>query len=167
MNLELRVPGLREMNVRAQWLADPATMAYNRNQPIDAEGYDRETGCIDFPMGDWRYWREIWLYQEPDRFSAYLRDIDSGEFVGECCYYADERPNTVCVGILIAAKHRRKGYAAEGLKLLCERAFKREEIQCVCVELPEDSFAMRAYRTAGFQIVEKANGIVRMEKRKI
>ncbi len=166
MNLELHVPGLREMPIRAKWLADPETMAYNSNQDIDAEGYDRTTGCIDFPMGDWRYWREVWLYQEPDRFSAYLRLIDSGDFVGECCYYADAQPDTVCAGVLIAAQYRNKGYASQALKLLCEHAFKREEIQCVCAELPINSVALKAYTAAGFKTVETRNGIARLEKRR-
>ena len=167
MRLELHVPGLREMNVRAKWLADPATMAYNRGQAIDAEGYDPETGCIDFPMGDWRYWRGIWLYQEPDRFSAYLLDRETGAFVGEACYYGGFDPDAVRAGILIAAEHRGRGYAAEGLKLLVGRAFEREEIACLAAELGEENErAIRAYLSAGFTLVHIEDGMVRLERHK-
>lgn len=167
MNLELHVPGLREMDARAKWLADPETMAYNRGQAIDADGYDPETGCIDFPIGDWRYWREIWLYQEPNRFSAYLLDRDSGAFVGEVCYYDGFDPDAVRAGILIASAHRGKGFASEGLKLLCNRAFEREEIACLAAELAEENErAIRAYLSAGFKVVRIEDGVVRLEKHK-
>lgn len=168
MSLQLHVPNLREMDVRAKWLSDPATMFYNRNQNIDAEGYDNSTGCIDFPISDWRYWREIWLYQEPSRFSAYLQDPQTGAFVGEVCYYDGFDVSAVRAGILIAAEHRGKGYAVEGLKLLCERAFNREEISCVCAELNAgDAIAVRAYTSAGFKAVKSENGIVRLEKSRV
>lgn len=167
MRLELHVPRLREMDVRAKWLADPETMAYNRGQAMDAEGYHPETGCIDFPIGDWRFWREIWLYQEPERFSAYLLDRESGAFVGEACYYGGFDADAVRAGILIAAEHRGRGYAPEGLRLLSARAFEREEIACLCAELEEENErAIRAYLSAGFEIVQIENGIARLEKRK-
>ena len=53
--LKLHVPGLREMDYRRRLLAQPETMAYNRGQPVDAPGHDVATGCIDFPMSDWRF----------------------------------------------------------------------------------------------------------------
>ncbi len=168
MKLELHIPKLREMDVRAKWLADPATMSYNRNQNIDAEGYDNSTGCIDFPIGDWRYWREIWLYREPNRFSAYLRDADTGLFVGEACYYDGLDSDAVRAGILIAAEHRGNGCAGAGLQLLCERAFSRPEISRVCAEMDESNIcAVRAYLSAGFKIVRAENGIVRLEKNRV
>ena len=49
MKLKLHTPGVREMEHRRRWLAQPETMAYNRGQLLDAEGYDCRTGCIDFP----------------------------------------------------------------------------------------------------------------------
>ena len=64
--LELRVPGLRDMAYRQRLLAQPETMAYNRGGAADVPGYDPRTGCIAFPPQDWRYWRGIWLWQEPD-----------------------------------------------------------------------------------------------------
>ena len=168
MNLRLHVPGLKDMQVRAKWLMDPQTMAYNRGQQIDAEGYDSETGCIDFPRSDWRYWREIWLYREPNRFSAYLEDTETGQFVGEVCYYDGFDPEGVRVGILIAGEHRGKGYAALGLRLLCERAFSREEISLLQAEIPQDNVsAVRSYLSGGFRIVRTENGIVRLEKSRV
>ena len=86
MKLKLHTPGVREMEHRRRWLAQPETMAYNRGQLLDAEGYDCRTGCIDFPPADWRWWREVWLWREPSRYSAYLRDEETGDFVGEVCY---------------------------------------------------------------------------------
>ena len=85
MMLSLHVPSIREMDYRQKILADPATMSYNANQPWDADGYDAATGCIDFPMQDWRYWRDVWLWHEPNRYSAYVKNDETGEFVGEAC----------------------------------------------------------------------------------
>ena len=70
-------------------------------------------------------------------------------------------------GILIAAEHRGRGYAAEGLKLLVGRAFEREEIACLAAELGEENErAIRAYLSAGFTIVQIEDGMVRLERHK-
>ena len=61
----LHMPGVREMDYRQKLLAQPETMSYNAGLDLEAEGYDPATGCIDFPMSDWRYWRDVWLWREP------------------------------------------------------------------------------------------------------
>ena len=53
-NVALHVPGLKQMRVRKEWLADPMTMAYNRGRDMGgAEGCHPDTGCIDFPVENW------------------------------------------------------------------------------------------------------------------
>lgn len=42
MRIELHVPGLREMAVRQAWLADPATMAYNRGRDMMIDKCERK-----------------------------------------------------------------------------------------------------------------------------
>ena len=150
MSVALHVPGLKDMAVRQAWLADPLTMAYNRGRDLgDAEGYDPETGCIDFPMQNWRWWRQLWLYNEPDFFTAYIRDDD--RFVGEVCWFREG--DAFNVGILIAAEHRGRGYCATALKLLAERAFKREAIPALNCAFPAENLAARnGFLRAGFHI---------------
>lgn len=167
MKLKLYVPGLREMDARQKWLADPATMAYNAGQPFEADGYDAATGCIEFPMGDWRYWRDVWLWREPNRYSAYLMDEETGTFVGEACYYYDMDSDSHGTGILIAAEHRNKGCGTEGLRLLVQQAFRHEEIDTLFATLPVDrEDAVRMYLTNGFREVGCVEGIVRLELKK-
>ena len=125
MNVRLHVPRLSEMHLRQAWLSDPATMAHNRGRDLGgAEGYHPDTGCIDFPRENWRWWRQVWLLNEPDFFSAFILDADDGTCAGEVCWFREGEDFTV--GILIAAEHRGKGFSAPALRALAERAFRRD-----------------------------------------
>ncbi len=158
--LALKIPGLRDMAYRQGLLADPDTMAYNRGRDLDgAEGYDPATGCIDFPRDNWRWWRQVWLMNEPDFFSALLWDEEAGCFVGEVCWFRDDETQAHTAGILIEAKHRGKGFCAEGLRLLIARAFAREEIAVLRCDLPTDNLpALRGYARAGFHAFGEKDG---------
>ena len=150
MNVALHVPGLSDMRVRQAWLSDPATMAHNRGRDLGgAEGYHPDTGCIDFPVENWRWWRQVWLFNEPDFFTAYIRDADSDAFVGEVCWVREGEDFSV--GILIAAQHRGKGYCAPALKALAARAFRRQDIPALRCALPGGNTpALRGFLRAGF-----------------
>lgn len=162
--LKLHVPGLRDMDYRRRLLTQPETMAYNRGQAVDAPGYDAATGCIDFPMADWRFWRDVWLWREPSRYSAYLLDEELGAFVGEVCYYYDMESDAHGAGVLIEHAHRNRGCGGEGLRLLAEHAFARPEVDRLFAELPlEREDAVRMYLTAGFREARLEGGICRME----
>lgn len=161
--LVLHVPGLKEMAYRQGILAQPETMAYNRGQMIDAPGYDAATGCIDFPMADWRYWRDVWLWREPSRYSAYLKDEENDRFVGEVCYYYDMESDMHAAGVLIEARHRNRGYGVEGLRLLAAHAFLHPEVDALFADLPLDrEQAVRMYLTAGFREAHVEGGVCRM-----
>ena len=150
MAVELHVPRLSEMAFRQTWLSDPATMAHNRGRDLGgAEGYHPDTGCIDFPRENWRWWRQVWLLNEPDFYAAYIRDTESGLFVGEVCWYRDgEDFNT---GILLCAAHRGRGLCAPALKALIRHAFRREDIPALRCLIPETSLpALRGFLRAGF-----------------
>ena len=150
MTIELHVPGLKEMAARQAWLSDPRTMDYNRGRDLGgAEGYDPATGCIDFSRENWRYWRQVWLFNEPDFYSAYIRDAERDCFVGEVCWFREGEDFTA--GILIAAQYRRQGYCAPAPRLLAERAFQREDIPALQCAVPEENFpAIKGYARAGF-----------------
>lgn len=165
--LKLCIPGIREMDYRQGLLAQPETMAHNAGQPIDAPGYDAATGCIDFPMADWRYWRDVWLWREPARYSAYLLDEDAGRFVGEVCYFYDMEADAHGTGIIIEAKHRGRGFGTEGLKLLAEHAFLHPEVETLFVDLPlSRENAIRMYLTVGFREMLVENGVCRLTMEK-
>ena len=160
--LSLRTPGLRDMEYRQRLLSDPATMAYNRGRDLGgAEDYDPRTGCIRFSRENWRWWRQVWLLNEPEFYSALLWNEEEGRFVGEVCYFYDGEAQAHTAGILIEAKHRGRGYCAEGLRLLMEHAFTREGVGVLRCELPEDNAAaLRGYRRAGFHEFGRAMGVV-------
>ena len=142
-------------------------MAYNRGQLLDAEGYDCRTGCIDFPPADWRWWREVWLWREPSRYSAYLMDEETGDFVGEVCYYYDMETDAHGTGVLVEHSRRGRGYGTEGLRLLAAHALNHPEVEKLFVELPADrDDAVRMYLTAGFQEARSEYGILRLEMEK-
>lgn len=163
-NLKLHTPAIREMEYRQRLLAQPETMEYNRGQPLDAEGYDCATGCIDFPVADWRYWRDVWLWHEPSRYSAYVLDVDRGEFVGEVCYFYDMESDVCGTGVLIEHRHRNRGYGTAALRLLAEHAFLQPDVDALFVELPAvRENAVRMYLTAGFRETRSEDGVVRLE----
>lgn len=163
MKIELHVPGLKEMETRRAWLSDPGTMAYNRHRDLEgAEGYDPETGCIDFPRENWRYWRQVWLMNEPDFYSAYIRDVEKDCFVGEVCWFR-ENDKDFGVGILVAAEHRHKGYCAPALMALCDHAFARDDIPALRCALPADNLpAVKGFARAGFAPFGEQDGLLLM-----
>ena len=167
MKVKLHVPSIREMDYRQKFLAQPETMSYNAGQALDADGYDVATGCIDFPISDWRYWREVWLWCEPSRYSAYIMDEDTGGFVGEACYFYDMEADAHCAGVLVEHRHRGKGYGTAALRLLAEHAFRHPEIETLFVDLPLDrEDAVRMYLTVGFREEFTQDGVCRLVLRR-
>lgn len=160
MSLELRIPGLRDMAARQAWLGDPATMAHNRGRDLGgAKGYDPETGCIDFPRENWRWWRQIWLYNEPDFYSAFI--FSDGIPVGEVCWFREGEDYSA--GILIAAEHRGKGHSAAAIRLLTDHAFSREEIPALKCAFPSGNVPARSgFLRAGFHIQREGEGVTEM-----
>ncbi len=137
--LTLHPAALSHMPYRQSLLASPATMAYNAPWfPPD--------GTIPFPEEDWPAWLDKWTHHEPERFCGYLADED-GTLVGEVCWHG----YGAGMGIVIHADHRGKGYGAQGLQLLLQRAFSHPEIACM-----ENNFessrdpALRLHKRAGF-----------------
>ena len=162
--VELHVPGLKEMHLRQAWLSDPETMAYNRGRDLGgAEGYHPDTGCIDFPRENWRYWRQVWLMNEPDFYSAYICDTETGEYVGEACWFYDGEQQAHIVGILIEAGSRGLGYCAPALKALMAHAFRHEEIGVLRCDVPLDNLpALKGYARAGFHRFGERDGMAAM-----
>ena len=158
--VSLHQPRLTEMEYRQALLSQPETMAYNRDRDLEAESYHRDTGCIDFPRADWRYWRQVWLLNEPDFFSAYIRDNEKNCFVGEVCYFYDAEAQAHIAGVLIEACHRGKGYCAEALRALIDHAFHREDIGLLRCDIVDSQVsALAGYRRAGFHVFDRKDGL--------
>ena len=73
-NVTLHIPTLEELWFRQRMLEDLETMAYNH-----AWG-----GTIPWPREEWKPWFEYWIeHPGQKRFYRYLKDEDTGSFVGE------------------------------------------------------------------------------------
>lgn len=163
--IALYVPKLEELWFRKQLLSDPATMSYNRGYKLDTPTYHNDTGCIDFPEEDWEAWYARWVGTEPSaersRFYAYLRKVETGEFLGEGNLYQTDSPGSYEMGIVLHSAQRGKGYSQEGIRLLLNYAFHEMGAREVtnCFERTRAA-ALKIHRDAGFRIAKEDNGLV-------
>jgi len=154
--LRLYIPKPEDGWFYMQMLSDPATMAYNAPWfPPD--------GCIPFTEADWANWYPNWIGQEPERFYAYLQRVSDGAFVGGVnCHHTPER-DWWDMGILLYAPERGKGYGRQGLRLLCEQAFRVNGIARLYNEFePARAAALRIHKAVGFREIGMENGIVQL-----
>lgn len=111
--LESYVPKLEDLRFRETFMSDEETMSYNH-----AWG-----GTIPFPESKWQDWYEYWvLCSNGRRFYRYLKESESGEFVGEIAYHFDEKRGIWPADVIIYAPFRGRGYGKKGLEMLCEAA---------------------------------------------
>lgn len=155
--LLLRAPSMAELDIRAGWMQDPATMSYNRGYaPFD--GYDPETGCIDFPEEAWADWYETWVRGEPEHYYAYIERARDHRVLGEVCLH--KTGEAWEMGVLLMADYRGRGYAKEALRLLLEEAFDRLDLPEVVnrFELSREA-AVRVHLAAGFFLIPAEDGL--------
>ncbi|MDE6593894.1 MAG: GNAT family N-acetyltransferase [Oscillospiraceae bacterium] len=165
-SIKLHVPEYSELWYRRQLLADPDTMSYNKGCNISFEGYDKATGCIDFPEDKWQGWYRQWTGRTDVRFYAYI--VLDGKFIGEVNLHRDpdsdwydDRFN---MGIVIESHYRGNGYALTAMELLLERAF--EEVGAASVHNEFESYrtaaALRLHLNAGFSVDSDDGHITRL-----
>lgn len=158
-HLCLHVPEFKELNYRRKILSDPETMSYNAGYNLGFDGYDNETGCIDFPESEWADWYGYFVNSEPERFYAYIEKPD-GEFIGEVNLHRASESNSYNMGIVIEAKHRRKGYSVEALKLLLKQAFEVMGADAVINDFEDMRIsAVKIHLKAGFEEVARKDGV--------
>jgi len=152
MNLELIVPSISEYWYEAKLLSDTDTMSYNAGYDVNYYGYSYTTGCIDFPKERWEmsYQKRI----KENRYFAYIKDKILNEYVGYVNYHYNKNENRYECGVVIEAKHRKKGYAKNGLILLCKEAFKNG-VDKLYDNFEEDrTGALKVFLSIGFKIEE-------------
>lgn len=162
--LYLHIPSFEELYYKQKLLAQPDTMSYNRGYELNCYDYNDETGCFDFRKEYWKDWYMSWISNEPKRFYAYLTLIESNEFIGDVCFHYEESSNSHCIGIVIEAKYRGKGYCSEGLTRLAEEAFIDLKIDKLRNEIPiERRSAIAGHKSAGFKEIEIIEGTCILE----
>ena len=133
-------PSEDELEFRASLLADAQTMSYNR-----AWG-----GAVGFPRERRKAWYDRWLvHHEGRRFYRYLRESETGRFVGETAYHFDDAQGRWMADVIVAARERGRGFGREGLTQLCEAA-RLHGIGELWDELAPDNPADTLLRGIGF-----------------
>lgn len=146
--IHLRPPTAAELHLRAAWLADPATMAYNAGLPA-APGYDPATGCLDFPPERRAAWLDAWT-SRPDHVVAFLHDDAAPSPLGEVAFRVTP-DGDAHIHVLVAAPHSGRGVGAAALRLLLARAFSRPDVaRAVDVFPPDRARAEALFRRLGF-----------------
>ena len=159
----LHVPELNELWYRKKLMEDPETMSYNRGYDLDFAGYDKGTGCIAFPEEEWESCYNYFVGNEPERFYAYLVNTENGEFVGEVNAHKSVGHDWYDMGIVIEAKHRGKGYANEGLRLLLHHAIIDMGAMALHNSFEKSrNAALKAHEHAGFCKYSEENGVIEL-----
>lgn len=154
-NIELIIPSLEEYYYEKQVNEDPLSMDYNAGYNVSYYGYHYDTGCIDFPK---ERWQEVYNKRiKENKYFAYIKDIDTNNYVGYVNYQYNKENNRYECGILIEEKHRGKGYSYPALLKLCKVAFDNN------IEELYDNFessrkeALKTFKKVGFKVVEETS----------
>ncbi len=152
-NIKLIIPELKEYSYEQKLLTDPLTMSYNKGYDVSYEGYNYETGCIDFKEEKWE--KDYLKRKEENRYFAYIKDIDLNEYIGYCNYHFNKNSNRYECGIVIESKYRNKGYSKISLKLLCEEAFKNGTVELYDNFEKDRENTLKVFEQVGFKIIEE------------
>ncbi len=148
--LELHVPTRAELGVRQQWLSDPGFMAYNAGWDVSYPGYDRVTGCIEWPESQWDAFVERLALPADRQGYFYVRDCETGAFVGHA-HCAVEPDGAAHIGLNVVPASRGRGLGELVLRLLVERVWRDTTAEQIVNEF-EDARepAVRTHRRSGF-----------------
>lgn len=161
--LALHIPAFEELWYRQRLLQDPATMSYNKGYDLNFSGYDQNTGCIAFPEEKWRGWYDSFIGREPERFYAYVVRLEDRAFIGEVNVHKSAAAPWYEMGIVLEAKYRGQGYAAQALKLLLKYAFESLNAEAVHNDFEVTrNAAVRTHLAAGFSEYKRENGILEL-----
>ena len=159
--ITLHVPTCEELWYREKILQDADTMSYNRGYQLNAEGYDKETGCIAFPKEEWKEWHDYFIGQEPERFYAYIVQKSDGIFIGEVNLHKNPDTAWYDMGIVLEAPFRGKGYAKQALWLLLQYAFENMNASAVHNDFEAERIAaIKTHLAVGFTKYDEKNGIL-------
>ena len=163
--VELYIPRLEDLWFYQKMMADPKTMSYNAGWDVEYDGYDRDTGCIDYPDEILPNWFEHWVGKEPERFYSYIRRCSDGAWIGDVNFHYTPEKDWHDMGIVIYAPYRGKGYAVPALKKMLDHAFRVCGISRIHNDFEiarNEIAAWETHRKAGFKELGVENGILQM-----
>ena len=153
-NIELHKPNLNELWFRQECISDPKTMKYNAGYDVSYEGYNRDTGCIDFPKEKWNDWIKNKL-NNPNFFYAYILDNDLNQFVGYVNFNKDVKTQKATMGIVIKNDYQGEGYMRPAMNKLIEKA-KEYGVVSLTDAVPENRInALKVFYDLGFVKVDE------------
>lgn len=156
--VKLRIPKFEELGYRKKLLSDMETMFYNIGY-----GDNDGTGCIEFHENDWKKWFSRWVNNVPERYYAYIINIDENIPVGEVALRYVSDKNSFCVNIIIEAKYRGNGFSEQALRLLVDIAFVGLGADKVFDDFPKSRIsAEKVFKKVGFKRV--SDDIVELTK---
>lgn len=151
--VSLYIPKINDYWYEEKILSDSSTMSYNSGYNVSYFGYHYDTGCIDFPKDKWNE-----KYDKRNNnhkvYFAYLKNNETGDFVGTVGYHFDEKSNRYECSIIIESIYRGLGFAKIGLSLLCDVA------KANGIDELYDSFetnrgnTLNLFKNLGFEVVE-------------
>lgn len=151
--VKLYKPELSDLWFRQRFLADEATMSYNR-----AWG-----GTIPFPESDWAEWYARWVDPgEPGRFYRYLADGE-GRFVGEVAYHTVPGQGICLADVIVYAPFRGRGHGRAGLELLCQQA-RKDGFGAIYDDIALDNPARGLFLSLGFTEESRTGEILLLKK---
>ncbi len=149
MRVYLKEPELEEYWYESKVLSDPLSMEYNAGWDVSYEGYDYQTGCINFPKEKWE--KDYNRRKENNRYFAYVVTKENNQFIGYVNFHFNQNENKYYCGIVIEHEHRGKGYAKEALTQLCDIAFNQYNIDALYDNFDEARGALKTFESVGFK----------------
>lgn len=154
--VNLYIPKVEDLWFRQECMSDPETMAYNAGYDLSFEGYNFETGCIDFPKENHQKWFDEKM-SNPNFFYAYIQDCETNEFVGYVNFNVKENKKA-SMGIVMYSKFKGQGYMRPAMKLLIEQAIKKGVSSLTDTVPNTRENALRVFYDFGFEKVSEEIG---------
>jgi len=157
----LYVPSLDELVYRQTILMQPETMEYNKGFELNFQGYDKTTGCIEFPQNQWAKWYSYWINNKPNSYYAYIMRDSDKQFIGEVNLHYNSSNDWYDMGIIIEGKYRGHGYSKQALNLVLELAFEKYSAKAVHNSFENSRYiAYKLHKDVGFKISRNINNQV-------
>ena len=149
-NIKLVKPKLKDLWFRAQCLSDEKTMEYNAGYNVSYQGYNYNTGCIEFKKEDYAKWYNT-KFKNPNFYYEYILDVDKNNFVGYVNFNKDEKTNLATMGIVIKHEYRGCGYMRLALNQLIKKA-KTAKVYALTDTVPKTRVgALKVFHDLGFK----------------
>ena len=152
--LEQYKPQIEDLWFREKFMSDEETMSFNHSWG----------GTIPFPESDWKNWYDVWVNcNDGTHFYRYLKNRDTGEFVGEIAYHFDDDRGIWLADVIIASEYRGRGFGRQGLGMLCRLAAENG-IRMLYDDIAIDNPAIPMFRKNGFMEEYRTDDCILLKK---